>query len=238
MTIKNMDGGAAHERSYRELGFAAQRRYPNEELLRFMGRRYFGIPREARSAIRMLEVGCGSGANLWMIAREGFEAHGLEISVTGVKLCEDMLHQWGTVAAISVGDMTSIPYPDRHFDAVIDVYSAYCLTEAQFGVFLNEAARVLKPGGRFFAYTPAKNSDAFRNPGASQLIDPSTLEGITRPTAAYTGSHYPFRFITGEEHAKALEQRGLSVSYNEAVSRTYQNGREYFEFVVIEAQRS
>jgi len=69
-----------YDDSYRSGGFSSQRRYPNEELLRFFGRHYFLLPPEQRRKIRILEVGCGSGANLWMIAREGFEAHGIDLS--------------------------------------------------------------------------------------------------------------------------------------------------------------
>ena len=67
-----------YEASYREEGFDSQRRYPNEELLRFMGRNFFAIPSELRKETRILELGCGSCANLWMLASEGFKAYGLD----------------------------------------------------------------------------------------------------------------------------------------------------------------
>ena len=47
-----------YEDSYASMGFAAQRRYPNEELCRFMGRNLFSIPQQERSDIKILEVGC------------------------------------------------------------------------------------------------------------------------------------------------------------------------------------
>ncbi|MBX3457095.1 MAG: hypothetical protein KF820_01865 [Candidatus Paracaedibacteraceae bacterium] len=53
-----------YEQSYGEMGFGAQRRYPNEELCRFMGRNLFSIPHSDRSHVKVLEVGCGSGSNL------------------------------------------------------------------------------------------------------------------------------------------------------------------------------
>jgi hypothetical protein len=71
-----------HDDTYRRYGFAAQRRYPNEELVRFLARHFFPIPCAERAAVPILEVGCGSGANLWMIAREGFAAHGLSITTS------------------------------------------------------------------------------------------------------------------------------------------------------------
>ena len=41
-----------YERSYATEGINAQRRYPNEELVRFMARHFFKIPREERLASR------------------------------------------------------------------------------------------------------------------------------------------------------------------------------------------
>jgi SAM-dependent methyltransferase len=227
-----------HDASYLRSGFAAQRLYPNEELLRFFGRHYFPLSPEVRRSVRILEAGCGSGANLWMIAREGFDAHGIELSPAGVELCEKILAHWDTTATVKIGNMTAVPYPDRTFDAVVDVFSSYCLDERGFALFLDEVKRLLRPNGRFFSYAPCKASDAYRNPGSSRLIDASTLDGIRRKGAAYYGNLYPFRFITPEEYAAALELRGLRVAYNETVGRTYRGRLEYFEFVVVVGEKS
>jgi SAM-dependent methyltransferase len=221
------------EQSYRNHGFTAQRLYPNEELLRFFGRHYFSQPQDQRRNTRILEAGCGSGANLWMIAREGFETHGIDLSAEGVVLCEKMLAHWGTTATLTEADMTAIPYPDQSFDVVLDVLSSNCLDEASFGRFLGEVKRLLRTGGRFFSYAPSKASDAFRNPGSARFIDASTLDGIWRKSAPYFGNSYPFRFIAPHEYVSALKTHGLSVAYNERVGRSYRDGEEYFEYVVI-----
>ncbi len=146
-TDSNLVCKSWYEETYGRLGFAAQRLYPNEELLRFFGRHYFPLPPDQRQKVRVLEAGCGSGANLWMIAREGFDTHGIDLSPEGVALCEKMLAHWGTTATVKAADMTAIPYPDRHFDVVLDVFSAYCLNENGFMRFLDEVVRLLRGGG-------------------------------------------------------------------------------------------
>jgi len=226
-----------YEASYGQQGLAAQRRYPNEELCRFMGRHYFGVPHAQRSGIRILEVGCGSGANLWMIAREGFDAYGIDLSQEAIRLCRRMLQSFDTRAQLQVADMAAIPFRNECFDAIVDVFSAYCFGDELFARYLDEVRRVLKPKGRYFSYTPSKRSDAFTNHAPSTLIDPSTLDGIRRESSPFHGNRYPFRFTTGEEYAAALEQRRMRLNYNEQVGRTYSDGREYFEFVVVTAEK-
>jgi SAM-dependent methyltransferase len=231
------DTAAFYDGAYHRHGFAAQRMYPNEELLRFFGTYYFSLPVEQRAQMRVLEVGCGSGANLWMIAHEGFSAYGIDLSANALMLCEQMLKKWGTNATLKQTSMTSIDYEDYYFDVVVDVFSAYCMPEADFNRFLDEAARLLKPGGRFFSYTPSKNNDSFRDPGPSKFIDASTLDGVHRKTSPFYGQFYPFRFIEPEEFAALLEERGFKVLRNERIGRTYADRSEYFEFVSIHAQK-
>ena len=86
---------AFYDAGYLHDGFGAQRRYPNEELCRFMGRHFFGIPRERRGDVRILEAGCGSGANLWMLAQEGFDTHGVDLSAEAIVLAQRMLELYG-----------------------------------------------------------------------------------------------------------------------------------------------
>ena len=226
-----------YEDLYSREGFAAQRRYPAEELSRFMGRHYFGLPPSSRGGIRILEVGCGLGANLWMIAREGFDAYGVDLSAEAIHLCGDLLASYGVTAELRVADMTNTPFDSGYFDAVVDIYSACCFDSNGFAMFVDEVARLLKPSGRFFSYTPSKKSDAFLNYAPAVKLDGSTLDGIRRADSPYYGNNYPFRFTTGAEYAHALAKRGLRTIYNETVGRTYRSGAEYFEFIAIAAEK-
>lgn len=231
------DARAFYQQAYSASGFGAQRRYPNEELVRFLARHFFCVPRAARADVHILEVGCGSGANLWMIAHEGFTAHGLDLSAEGLALCREMLASWGVQAALREGDMTAMPYPDASMDAVLDVFSACGLDQSGFERFLAEAVRVLRPGGRLFTFTPHKASDAFTDHAPARLIDASTLDGIRRETSPYAGNLYPFRFATNEELAAALARHGLRVTESEQVRRSYRGGAEWFAFAVVAAEK-
>ncbi|MDB5526939.1 MAG: type 11 methyltransferase [Devosia sp.] len=232
-----------YEGTYLAQGFGAQRRYPNEELCRFMGRRFFSVPSAQRKTIRVLDAGCGSGANLWMIAREGFDAVGIDLSPAAIELSREMLASYGTKAELRAGDMTSLPFADGSFDAVVDVFSSNCLDMAAGRRFLGDMTRVLKPGGRFFSYFPSKRSDTWTDATAvdgdpEALIDASTLNGVRRKSSPYFGNDYAFRFLHPREYTRLLQGFGFKVVYCETLRRTYEEGREEFEFVVIEGIKS
>ena len=224
-----------YDESYLSSGLEAQRRYPNEEMLRFFGRNLFRIPLGKRQEIRVLEVGCGSCANLWVVAREGFNAYGIDLSFSSIQLGGEMLEKWGVTADLKVGSMTEMPYKESFFDVVLDVFSSYCLDEADFLVCLDELIRVLKPGGKFFSYVPSKMSDAYQNYLPAEMLDASTLSGIYRENAPFAGNHYPFRFVHPEAYKEILTGAGFEVKYLETVTRTYRQREEVFQHVVVEA---
>jgi len=172
-----------------------------------------------------------------MVAKEGFTTHGIGLSGSAIRLGKEMLDKWGVVADLRIGQMTELPYENESFDAVLDVLSGYCLDEKDFHTCLWEIVRVLKPGGRFFSYTPGKGSDAFQHHSPAKMIDASTLNGIHRNDSPYFGNYFPFRFVHPKELRQAVEDNGLEVRYLETVHRTYFNRRETFEYVVMVAEK-
>ena len=223
--------------SYEKLGFNAQRRYPNEEFCRFMGRNFLHILHKGRTDIKILETGCGSGANLWMVAKEGFDTYGIDISEESLSLCKTMLDVYNTSATLQVQDMAKLSFPDQFFDAVVDIFSSYCLTKNQGEEYLSRVARTLKKGGVFFSYFPSKRSDTYLFPEEACFIDSDTLNSILRKDSPFCGQLYPFRFIHPREYENTLLNLGFEIRYSETVGRTYNKGKEFFEFVVIEAKK-
>src|SRR6218665_3925654 len=128
-------------------------RYPPEDLVRFMGRRFRAAD---KGAVKVLEVGCGPGANLWFMHREGFAVHGIDISPTAIAIANARLANENAgipspAADLRVGHFARLPWPDGHFDLVVDIFALYANTTDVIGQTLAEIARVLKPVALFFA---------------------------------------------------------------------------------------
>lgn len=134
--------------------------YPGEELIRFVARNYYGAPDRAK--VRALELGCGPGANLWFLARQGFAFTGIDGSATAVAQAAERLDAecpgWRERGAVRVSDMQVLPYGDASFDMVIDHEAVYCNAFDTSVTIYQEAARVLKPGGMMFVRTFASGS--------------------------------------------------------------------------------
>ena len=96
---------------------------------------------------KVLEVGSGRGGGASYVARylHPKSMVGIDISEYAVTLC-NKIHDVPNLC-FQVGDSESIPFPNDHFDAVINVESSHCYGSME--EFLKEVRRVLKPGGHF-----------------------------------------------------------------------------------------
>ncbi len=133
-------------------------KYPGEDLIRFVASNFYKAPQ--RNEIKILEVGCGPGAGLWYMAREGFKVYGVEGSPSAVQLANDRLSlevpNWE--GEVIHGDISHLNYSDGFFDAVVDNEAIYANTLENSKRIIFEISRVLKQGGKFFSRTFASGS--------------------------------------------------------------------------------
>ena len=123
-------------------------KYPGESLIRFVARNFYN---SHRPDVKLLEVGCGPGANIWSMAKERFSAYGIDGSVTAIDQAKKRLSDENLSAELSVGDIIYLPYPDDFFEAVIDSECIYANNLQNSHKILDEVKRVLKPGGLFYS---------------------------------------------------------------------------------------
>ncbi len=97
-------------------------------------------------ALRILDVGCGTGANLEMLSKYG-KSEGVDVSEEALTFCKSK----GLI--VKEGLAEELPYQDGDFDIVTGLDVIEHLDDDIAG--LREMYRVLKPGGRLLVFVPA-----------------------------------------------------------------------------------
>ena len=96
---------------------------------------------------RILDIACGYGGTLRMLAAMGVRAYGLDISKVCVEKARKANAQAGFDIYVALGDFHAIESPDETWDAVI-CQESIIHSNHRLKVF-SEAFRILRPGGRF-----------------------------------------------------------------------------------------
>jgi SAM-dependent methyltransferase len=89
---------------------------------------------------RVLDIGCGAGAFLQLVAERGARGYGLDASEALIALARERVPS----ADLRVGDMEALPYADDTFDLVTGFNAFFFAND--FVRALREAGRVARPG--------------------------------------------------------------------------------------------
>jgi len=128
-----------------------QQRYPWDDVVSFVFR---NTPRNLPAKdIHILEVGCGTGGNVWFAAREGYTIAGIDGSRSAIARAKERLESDGLHADLRVAYFDDLPYAANSFSLVIDRGALCCVGRAVLRQSIAEIQRVLRPGGRFL-FTP------------------------------------------------------------------------------------
>ena len=95
---------------------------------------------------RILDVGCGTGANLLMLSKYG-DAEGVDVSEDALAFCRER-----GLENVKLGAAEALPYDDGTFDLVTALDVVEHLDDDLAG--LREMRRVLRPGGRVLLFVP------------------------------------------------------------------------------------
>ena len=156
-------------------------RYPYDVVVSFL---YRNRPlNKPYGDVRVLEVGCGAGNNLWFAAREGFQVTGIDASVHAISYATKRFAQEGLSGEFVVGDFTKLPFEEAQFDLVIDRCALTCTGLTAAHTAASEVMPVLRPGGRFFLNPYiTKHSSADQGEegpdGLTMQIRKGTLAGV------------------------------------------------------------
>jgi SAM-dependent methyltransferase len=107
---------------------------------------------------RVLEIGCGTGADLLQFAKHGAVATGIDITSEHLKLARERV---GSRAQVLYADATNIPFKAASFDYVYSHGVLHHIDRPRLVV--EEIFRLLRPGGRFNVHVYAYWSFAHLN---------------------------------------------------------------------------
>src|SRR5262249_23303420 len=113
------------------------------------------------SGMRVVDFGCGSGANTALLAGRGAHVWGIDISEDLLRLGRRRLAVSGRPdgATFIAGSAHDMPFPDDSIDVVFGIAILHHL---DLDLVSREVRRVLKPGGRAIFQEPVRNSAVIR----------------------------------------------------------------------------
>jgi len=136
--------------------------YPSESVIRFLCsyKKEHGSKR-----VKILDLGCGNGRHVWLAAKEGFLTYGIDFSKQAIKMAADWLKQENLFYQdLRTGDISKkLPYVDNFFDIVISYGVLDHMKLIDSKKTIQEAKRILKPGGMLFLKLESNMSFTFRS---------------------------------------------------------------------------
>jgi protein-L-isoaspartate(D-aspartate) O-methyltransferase len=94
-----------------------------------------------KAGSKVLDVGCGKGFQLFELTRvvPGIEVYGIDISEYAIEHCKEEIRD-----RLQIGNATSLPFPDKHFDLVFSITTLHNLHNYDLDKALREVERVGK----------------------------------------------------------------------------------------------
>lgn len=146
---------------------------------------------------RVLDIGCGWGYNLLLLARRGFDAYGIDIVSNDFHAARRIAEANNAVIHLARADASLLPFPAAAFDAVTSVETFEHIYGPDRPAALREIERVLRPGGIVSLSTP--NYASMIEGGKRMLVRLPLLKRIFPPMCYPAGetsreAYHPYRY--------------------------------------------
>jgi ubiquinone/menaquinone biosynthesis C-methylase UbiE len=162
----------------------------------------------------ILDLGCGAGRNIAMMHDLGFMVYGCDQNKKMVLSARSKLPRRAS-KNIVIGNMVSLPYPDKFFDIVVSngvFHNANGLEE--FSLAIREAGRVLKKNGYLVlnTFTSSTLRDGFKKIPQKKFL-------------YLTKDCLPLTLLTIQAVIKLLSENGLKLLSSEKNHVTVSTGK-------------
>lgn len=167
----------------------------------------------------ILDVGGATGVYAIPLACAGYEVHLIDPVEHHVEQASNASSRAArSLASCAVGDARALQFPDASIDAVLFLGPMYHLTEREHRLqALQEARRVLRPGGRIFVAGISRFASLIDGVSRDLIAEPAFVEILNRDLR--DGQH---RNTTGDpryftdayfHHANELETEVMEVGF-------------------------
>lgn len=144
----------------------------------------------------VLDVGCGTGPVIELLAKKYPEKHFVGLDITPAMI-EVARSKGLSNAEFVVGDAENLPFGDEDFDAVLCSNSFHHYPNP--GAFLSEAHRVLRPGGKLILRDYTSND-----------VVVWLMNTFEMPLARLAG-HGDVRILKMKEYRELVEAAGFAI---------------------------
>lgn len=129
---------------------------PEPAVARWSMRRWGGRDKDAKGQVRLIEVGCGTGAMAFWLANNGFLVDAIDASEAAIRRAERL---YGNILPHSLHfeakDISDLHAFERRYDGVVDVC---CLQHVDdLSAAMTNCAALLRDGGALFSIFAGAN---------------------------------------------------------------------------------
>ena len=157
---------------------------------------------------KVLDLGCGSGRHIILLAKEGFNIYGMDISKEGINLTKKNLKELGLKANLKFSSCyKKFQFIDNFFDAVISTQVIHHNYIEKIRYCISEIERVLKKDGIIFITVAAKKN--MIGATKSKLVKPRTYISIDGDEAGLP--HYLYNKILMKKDFKNFKILNLHI---------------------------
>lgn len=162
------------------------------------------------AGMKVLDVGCGTGAQLARYQKIGCEVYGIDLSPSMLAMAQKRL---GELVDLHLGSATELPFEDNYFDLVTATLVLHELDPTMRDAVLTEMGRVMKKNGRLLLIDFHPGSLRFPKGYATKAF--ITLSEILAGRDHFR--HYR-QFMAKKGLPALVAQHGLTVDQQKIVS--------------------